>query len=51
MGNSQFFEYTMHSELFREINEEGEVLGHIYDERGNKTGVVFPDGTENQFVL
>lgn len=50
LGHSQFFEYTPDSELFREINEEGEVLGFTYDDRGNRTAVVFPDGSEQQFI-
>ncbi|MCD4696998.1 MAG: hypothetical protein K8S16_12245, partial [Bacteroidales bacterium] len=46
LGNSSFTDYTPFSEIYREIDEEGNMTGYTYDERGNRTGMVLPDGTQ-----
>ncbi|MFD1602892.1 DUF6531 domain-containing protein [Flavobacterium artemisiae] len=50
MGNSVFYDYTEFMELYREIDQEGRILGFVYDERGNKTSTVYPDGTEEMML-
>ncbi|MDW8852413.1 RHS repeat-associated core domain-containing protein [Flavobacterium sp. MMLR14_040] len=50
MGNSVFYDYTEFMELYREIDQEGRITGFIYDEKGNKTGTVYPDGTEEMMI-
>ncbi|WP_217602150.1 RHS repeat-associated core domain-containing protein [Chitinophaga sp. GbtcB8] len=49
MGNSKFFEYTEDFEIYREIDEEANVTGYTYGERGNRTGIVQPDGSTATF--
>ncbi|GAA0539935.1 DUF6531 domain-containing protein [Chitinophaga japonensis] len=49
LGHSRFFEYTEHFELYREIDEEANVTGYTYDGRGNRTGIVQPDGSSYTF--
>jgi RHS repeat-associated protein len=49
LGHSRFFEYTDHFEIYREIDEEANVTGYTYDERGNRTGIVKPDGSTYSF--
>src|SRR5690606_11071804 len=49
LGHSRFFEYTEHFELYREIDEEANVTGYMYDERGNRTGIEQPDGSVHTF--
>ncbi|MFB9079334.1 DUF6531 domain-containing protein [Flavobacterium procerum] len=46
MGNSVFYDYTEYMELYREIDQEGRVFAFVYDEKGNKTTTIYPDGTE-----
>lgn len=48
--NSRFLEYTDFEELYRSIDEEGNLTGYKYDERGNCTGIVHADGAEEIFV-
>ncbi|HEY0611959.1 MAG TPA: DUF6531 domain-containing protein, partial [Chitinophaga sp.] len=47
---AKFFEYTEDFELYREIDEEANVTGYTYDERGNRTHMVLPDGSTYNFV-
>jgi RHS repeat-associated protein len=49
LGHSQFFEYTDHFEVYREIDEEANVTGYTYDERGNQTAIIRPDGSAYRF--
>jgi RHS repeat-associated protein len=50
MGNSTFYNYTEFMELYREIDQEDRITGFSYDEKGNKTGTVYPDGTEEMMI-
>ncbi|MDR7211794.1 DUF6531 domain-containing protein [Flavobacterium piscis] len=50
MGNSIFYDYTEFMEPYREIDQEGRITGFVYDEKGNKTGTVYPDGTEEMMI-
>lgn len=49
-GNSRFTDYTPDNEIYREIDEEGNMTGYTYDIRGNRTGLVLPDGSQHQFI-
>ncbi|PUZ25428.1 hypothetical protein DCC81_14145 [Chitinophaga parva] len=49
-GNSRFLEYTEYEELYRVIDEEGNMKGYRYDERGNCISVQYADKTEEQFL-
>lgn len=49
LGYSQFFEYTDDFEIYREIDEEANVTGYTYDERGNRSSVMAPDGSTSVF--
>ncbi|GAA0530522.1 RHS repeat-associated core domain-containing protein [Chitinophaga japonensis] len=49
LGNTRFTEYTENFEVYREIDEEANVTGYAYDERGNRTGIVQPDGSTCTF--
>ncbi|WP_316633150.1 RHS repeat-associated core domain-containing protein [uncultured Flavobacterium sp.] len=51
MGNSIFYDYTESMELYREIDQEGRILGFNYDDRGNKIGTTYPDGTEEMMLF
>ena len=44
LGNSIFYEYTDDMELYRDIDEEGNLTGYLYDDRGNMTAMQRPDG-------
>jgi RHS repeat-associated protein len=50
LGNSRFTEYTEYMEVYREIDEEGYMMGYTYDDFGNKTSVVNPDASVAQFI-
>ena len=50
LGNSIFTEYTDHFEVYREIDEEANVTGYTYDERGNRTRIEMPDGSARTFA-
>ncbi len=45
LGFSKFFEYTEDAQLYREIDEEANVTGYTYDERGNRIAIIQPDGS------
>ncbi|MFD0861154.1 DUF6531 domain-containing protein [Sungkyunkwania multivorans] len=50
MGANIFHEYTPFMEPYRDIDEEGNITGYSYDERGNLTGLHQPDGAVISFV-
>ncbi|MCV9934710.1 type IV secretion protein Rhs, partial [Flavobacterium sp. LS1R47] len=50
MGNSIFYDYTEFMELYREIDQEGRITGHNYDDMGNKIATTYPDGTEEMML-
>jgi RHS repeat-associated protein len=50
LGHSVYTEYTDNGELGRYIDEEGNITGYIYDQRGNMTAVQLPDGTAKKFT-
>jgi len=49
LGNSRFTEYTDDFEVYREIDEEANVTGYSYDERGNRTRIEQADGSTYTF--
>jgi RHS repeat-associated protein len=49
LGNSSFTEYTDDFEVYREIDEEANVTGYSYDQRGNRTRIEQPDGSAHIF--
>jgi RHS repeat-associated protein len=50
LGNSIFHEYTEFMELYRDVDEEGNVTGFTYDARGNLKNIVRPDGAITTYV-
>ena len=50
LGNSIFHEYTEFMEPYRDIDEEGNVRGYTYDERGNLKTITAADGATTTFV-
>jgi RHS repeat-associated protein len=50
LGNSIFHEYTEFMEPYRDIDEEGNVTGYTYDNRGNPKTVVLPNGATTTYV-
>lgn len=46
LGFIKRFEYTEYMEYYREFDEEGNMTGYTYDDWGNQTSVVYPDGSE-----
>ncbi|OMQ13494.1 RHS repeat-associated core domain-containing protein [[Flexibacter] sp. ATCC 35103] len=50
MGNSVFYDYTEFMELYREIDQEGRILGFNYDDKGNKISTTYPDGNEEMML-
>ena len=46
LGVRERYEYTEYNEVYREWDGEGRMTGYCYDERGNLTSIVHPDGTE-----
>lgn len=49
LGNSRFTEYTDDFEIYREIDEEANVTGYSYDERGNRIRIEQPGGSAYTF--
>lgn len=45
LGGHIFHEYTEFMESYRDIDEEGNMTGYSYDERGNLSGLHQPDGS------
>ena len=50
LDNVKRFEYTEYAELYREWDEEGHMTGYTYDENGNRTHIVHPDGSTEAFM-
>lgn len=50
LGNSVFYEYTEFMESYREIDEESNLTGFTYDERGNLKTAVLPDGATTTYL-
>jgi RHS repeat-associated protein len=50
LGNSVFHQYTDSMEPYRDIDEEGNITGYVYDARGNMTARQAPDGSVNNFL-
>ncbi|WP_051336089.1 DUF6531 domain-containing protein [Aquimarina latercula] len=50
MGDHIFHEYTPYMEPYRDIDEEGNITGYSYDDRGNLIGLHQPDGSVIGFV-
>lgn len=48
-GNHRYTEYTDDFEIYREIDEQGNITGYTYDDRGLLKEKVFPDGNGMQF--
>ncbi|OQP58087.1 hypothetical protein A3860_07095 [Niastella vici] len=47
-GNHQYTEYTEDLDLYREIDEEGNITGYTYDERHRMTKITLPNGSSVQ---
>ena len=50
LGNSVFHEYTDFMEPYRDIDEEGNITGYVYDARGNLTAMQKPDGSVTSYI-
>ena len=50
LGNSVFHQHTDFMEPYRDIDEEGNITGYVYDARGNITAVQKPDGTAIHYL-
>lgn len=50
LGNSVFHQYTEYMEPYRDINEEGNITGYVYDDRGNMVSVQKPDGSATNYL-
>ena len=50
LGNSVFHQYTDFMEPYRDIDEEGNITGYIYDARGNMTAMQTPDGSVTSYL-
>lgn len=48
--NSVFHEYTDFMEPYRDIDEEGNITGYVYDSRGNMITRQYPDGTAVNYM-
>ncbi|OQP45127.1 hypothetical protein A4H97_32835 [Niastella yeongjuensis] len=48
-GNHSYTEYTDDFELYREIDEAGNITGYIYNDRGLLQEKTFPDGNSIQY--
>lgn len=49
-GGHIFHEYTEFMEPYRDIDEEGNITGYSYDDRGNLKNLVQPDGSAYSFM-
>jgi RHS repeat-associated protein len=47
-GNHQYNEYTEDFDLYREIDEEGNITGYAYDEKGRLKETILPDGNSRR---
>ncbi len=50
LGNSRQMQYTDFMELYREIDEVGNITGYTYNEDGLLTSKMFADGSEQVFL-
>ncbi len=50
MGGNIYHEYTEYMEPYRDTDEEGNMTGYSYDDRGNLTTVHQPDGSQISYV-
>ncbi|MBU2998082.1 RHS domain-containing protein [Cellulophaga baltica] len=50
LGGHIFHEYTEFMEPYRDIDEEGNITGYSYDQKGNLTSIHQPDGAVVTFV-
>ncbi len=44
LGNNVFHQYTDFMEPYRDIDEEGNITGYVYDKQGNLQAIQKPDG-------
>ncbi|PUZ25395.1 hypothetical protein DCC81_13955 [Chitinophaga parva] len=51
LGNNRFMDYTEWEELYRSIDEEGNMTGYRYDDRGNCVSIILPDKVEELFIF
>ncbi len=49
-GNSVFHQYTDFMEPYRDIDEEGNITGYVYDASSNMTAIQKPDGSVSNFL-
>ncbi|MFD2726303.1 DUF6531 domain-containing protein [Hyunsoonleella rubra] len=50
LGGTIFHEFTEFMEPYRDIDEEGNITGYSYDDRGNLAEIHQPDGSITSFV-
>ena len=51
IGGSKIFQYTPHNELYREIDEDGNlVAGYDYNEKGFITSITYGDQTQQHYL-
>ena len=50
-GNSVFHQYTDFMEPYRDIDEEGNITGYVYDDKGNLKAVQRPDGSVSNYLF
>ncbi len=50
LGASKIFQYTEHSELYREVDEDGNLTGYDYNEKGFTTKITYPDQTQQHYM-
>jgi RHS repeat-associated protein len=48
-GNNRYTEYTDNFDVYREIDEEGNITGYAYDQQARLTEKTLPDGSTMQF--
>jgi RHS repeat-associated protein len=50
LGNSVFHQYTDFMEPYRDIDEEGNITGYVYDKLGNLISIQKPDGSVENYL-
>ncbi len=50
LGASKIFQYTEYNELYREVNEDGDLTGYDYNEKGFTTKITYPDLTMSHYM-
>jgi RHS repeat-associated protein len=48
-GNHRYTQYTEDFNLYREIDEQGDIIGYTYDEKSRLKEKILPDGSTAQF--